>query len=103
MAILTNTSSSGDFQVALALANAFETDVNSLPITYAISWFEQKAVAVLLTMLHLGIRGVRLGPVMPAFMTEDVLALLKTKFDLTPIELKVKRNPQEDIKMFMGQ
>ncbi len=77
--------------------------MNSLPITYCISWFEQKAVAVLLTMLHLGIQNIYLGPVMPAFMTEDVLAILKTKFNLTPIELKSKRKPEEDIKMFMGQ
>lgn len=49
-------------QIAVALAGAFKTDVNSLPLSLVISWFEQKAVAVLLTLLHLGIKGIRLGP-----------------------------------------
>lgn len=92
----------GAVQVALALANAFETDINSLPLTLCISWFEQKAVAVLLTLLHLGVKNVHLGPVMPAFMTEEVCDVLKEKFNLLPIELKYKRNAKEDIGLYMA-
>ncbi len=75
----------GAIQVALALAEAFECEVNDLPLTLVVSWFEQKAVAVLLTLLHLGIKGVRLGPNLPAFVTPNVLAVLQEKFDLQPI------------------
>ncbi len=72
----------GAIQVALALANAFQCGVNDLPLTLVISWFEQKAVAVLLTLLHLGVKGIRLGPALPAFVTPNVLAVLQEKFDL---------------------
>jgi hydroxylamine reductase len=75
----------GAIQVALALAKAFECGVNDLPLTLLISWFEQKAVAVLLTLLHLGVKGIRLGPTLPAFVSPNVLALLQEKFDLQPI------------------
>ncbi len=75
----------GAIQVALALANAFKCGVNDLPLTIVLSWFEQKAVAVLLTLLHLGVRGIRLGPALPAFVSPNVLAILQEKFDLQPI------------------
>ena len=73
-------------QIALALANAFECEVNQLPLSLVISWFEQKAVAVLLTLLHLGIKGIRLGPSLPAFLTPNVLNVLVEKFDIKPIK-----------------
>ncbi len=75
----------GAIQVALALANAFKCGVNDLPLTLVISWFEQKAVAVLLTLLSLGVKGIRLGPALPAFVSPNVLKLLVEKFDLGPI------------------
>ena len=59
--------------------------MNDLPLTLAISWFEQKAVAVLLTLLHLGVKGIKLGPALPAFVTPNVLQVLSDKFDLQPI------------------
>jgi len=75
----------GAIQVALALADAFECGVNDLPLTLEISWFEQKAVAVLLSLLHLGVKGIRLGPALPAFVTPNVLNLLVKEFALGPI------------------
>jgi hydroxylamine reductase len=75
----------GAIQVALALAGAFRCGVSDLPLSIVLSWFEQKAVAVLLTLLHLGVKGIRLGPALPAFVTPGVLAVLQEKFDLQPI------------------
>jgi hydroxylamine reductase len=75
----------GAIQVALALADAFDCTVNDLPLDLVISWFEQKAVAVLLTLLHLGVRRIRLGPNLPAFITPNVLAILQREFELGPI------------------
>ncbi len=72
-------------QIALALANAFECGVNDLPLSLVLSWYEQKAVAVLLTLLHLGVRNIRIGPTLPAFLTPAVLALLHEKFNLMAI------------------
>jgi len=69
-------------QVALALAKVFNCGVNDLPISYVLSWFEQKAVAILLTLLALGIKGIRIGPTPPAFLTKNVLNVLVEKFDL---------------------
>lgn len=69
-------------QIALTLAKHFKTDVNKLPLSFAISWFEQKAVAVFLTMLYLNIQNIRLGPRLPAFATPNILALLQEKFQL---------------------
>jgi hydroxylamine reductase len=63
-------------QVAVALANAFKTDVNSLPLTLVLSWYEQKAVAILLTLLSLGIKNIYLGPTLPAFVSPNVLNVL---------------------------
>ncbi|MGY8771134.1 MAG: hydroxylamine reductase [Pirellulales bacterium] len=76
----------GAIVVASALANAFECGVNELPLTIALSWFEQKAVAVLLTLFHLNIKGIRLGPEPPAFISPNVFAILQEKFDLKMIE-----------------
>jgi hydroxylamine reductase len=72
-------------QIAAALARAFGTDVNGLPLSFILSWYEQKAVAVLLSLLHLGVRNIRLGPSLPAFVTPPVLEVLVKKFDLRPI------------------
>ncbi|MDF1745724.1 MAG: hydroxylamine reductase [Gimesia sp.] len=82
----------GAIKVASALAEAFDCGVNDLPLTLAISWFEQKAVAVLLTLLHLGVKGIRLGPEPPAFITPNVFKILQEKFDLKLIEAEP---PQE--------
>lgn len=76
----------GAIQVATGLANALGCGVNDLPITYVISWFEQKAVAVLLTLLHLGVKGIRIGPVAPGFISPNVLKILQDSFDLKLIE-----------------
>ncbi|MGD0939383.1 MAG: hydroxylamine reductase [Terracidiphilus sp.] len=72
-------------QIALALAKAFDCGVNDLPLSLVLSWYEQKAVAVLLTLLHLGVRNIRIGPTLPAFLSPSVLALLGEKFNLMPI------------------
>jgi len=72
-------------QIALALAKAFDCGVNDLPLSLVLSWYEQKAVAVLLTLLHLGVRNMRIGPTLPAFLSPEVLALLHEKFNLMAI------------------
>jgi len=72
-------------QVALALANAFGVGVNDLPLSLVLSWYEQKAVAILLSLLHLGIKNIRLGPTLPAFVTPNVLDVLVKNFDIKPI------------------
>jgi len=72
-------------QIALALAKAFECGVNDLPLSLVLSWYEQKAVAVLLTLLHLGVRNIRIGPTLPAFLSPGVIALLQEKFNLMAI------------------
>jgi hydroxylamine reductase len=82
----------GAVQVALGLAKAFDCSVNDLPLSIVLSWFEQKAVAVLLSLLALGVKGIRLGPVPPAFVTPKVFRVLQEKFDLKLIEAEP---PQE--------
>ena len=84
-------------QVALALAAAFDTDVNSLPLSLIISWYEQKAVAILLTLLHLGIKDIRLGPTLPAFVAPAVLKVLVEKFNLQPVG-----TAKEDLAAILG-
>lgn len=84
-------------QIAVALANAFDTDVNSLPLSMILSWYEQKAVAILLTLLHLGIKNIRLGPTLPAFVTPTVLDVLVKNFNIMPIS-----TPEEDLKAILG-
>ena len=76
----------GAVQVALALAEAFECGVNDLPLEIVLSWFEQKAVAVLLSLFALDVKGIRLGPVPPAFVSPNVFSILQEKFDLKLIE-----------------
>ncbi len=72
-------------QIAVALAEAFDCDVNELPLSLVLSWYEQKAVAILLTLLHLGIRDIKLGPTLPAFVSPAVLNVLVEKFNISPI------------------
>lgn len=76
----------GAIQVAVALSKAFECSVSELPLEIVLSWFEQKAVAVLLTLLALDVKGIRLGPVPPAFVSPNVFQILQDKFDLKLIE-----------------
>ena len=84
-------------QIAVALAGAFDTDVNGLPLSFIISWYEQKAVAVLLTLLHLGIKDVHLGPSLPAFVTPNILDVLVKNYNLTPIG-----TAEGDLKKILG-
>lgn len=84
-------------RIAMALAEAFDTDINSLPLSLVLSWYEQKACTILLSLLHLGIKNMRLGPTMPAFITPPAYEVLKEKFNLQPIT-----TPQEDIKAILG-
>jgi hydroxylamine reductase len=79
-------------QIAGALANAFGCGVNDLPLSLVLSWYEQKAIAILLTLLHLGIRNIRIGPTLPAFITPAVLGVLQEKFNIMAIT-----TPQEDL------
>jgi hydroxylamine reductase len=72
-------------QIAVALAKAFDTDVNGLPLSFICSWYEQKAVCILLTLLSLGIRNIRLGPSLPAFVSPTALNVLVEKFNIMPI------------------
>ncbi|MBD2484053.1 hydroxylamine reductase [Planktothrix sp. FACHB-1365] len=72
-------------QIALALANAFNVDVNELPLSMILSWYEQKAVSILLTLLYLGIKDIRLGPTLPAFISPHVFQLLQRQYNLQPI------------------
>ena len=72
--------------IALKLKEVFELDdINDLPISFDIGWYEQKAVAVLLALLFLGVKGIRLGPTLPAFVSPNVLKVLVEKFDIKPI------------------
>ena len=84
-------------QIAVALAEAFEVGVNDLPLSMILSWYEQKAVAILLTLLHLGIKDIRLGPSLPAFITPNVLNVLVENFNIMPIS-----TPDEDLKAILG-
>ncbi len=79
-------------QIATALAGAFQCGINDLPLSLVLSWYEQKAVAILLTLLHLGVRNIRIGPSLPAFITPAVLGVLQEKFNLMPIT-----QPEEDL------
>jgi len=84
-------------QIAVALSKAFNVEVNELPLSMILSWYEQKAVAILLTLLHLGIKNIRLGPSLPAFITPNVLDVLVKNFNITPIS-----TPEEDLKAVLG-
>ncbi|MGE4579794.1 MAG: hydroxylamine reductase [Desulfuromonadales bacterium] len=84
-------------QIALALADAFKCSVNDLPLSFILSWYEQKAVAVLLTLLHLGIKDIKIGPSLPAFVTPNVLNFLVQNFNIGPIG-----TAEEDLKAALG-
>lgn len=84
-------------QIALALAGAFECGVNDLPLSMVLSWYEQKAVVILLTLLSLGIKGIRLGPSLPTFITPAVLNVLVENFDIKPLS-----TPDDDLKAILG-
>jgi hydroxylamine reductase len=84
-------------QVAQALANAFGCSINELPLSLVLSWFEQKAVAILLTLFHLGIKNIRIGPSAPAFISPNVLKILQAEFNLQLIT-----TPEEDLKAILG-
>ncbi|MDD4571488.1 MAG: hydroxylamine reductase [Clostridia bacterium] len=84
-------------QVAVALANAFECGVNDLPLTLVLSWYEQKAVCILLTLLALGIKNIYIGPTLPAFISSNVLNILVENYNLTPIS-----TPEADLAKILG-
>jgi hydroxylamine reductase len=84
-------------QIALALAGAFKVGVNDLPLSMILSWYEQKAVAILLTLLHLGVKNIRLGPSLPAFISPNVLKVLVQNFNIQPIS-----TPDEDLRAALG-
>ena len=83
-------------QTALALADAFGCGVNELPLSMVLSWYEQKAVAILLTLLHLGIQNIRLGPSLPAFLSPNVLSYLAGHYHIAPTT-----TPEEDLKSLL--
>jgi hydroxylamine reductase len=84
-------------QIAVALSKAFGVGVNELPLSMVLSWYEQKACAILLTLLHLGIKNIRLGPSLPAFITPNVLDVLVKTFNIMPIS-----TPEADLKAILG-
>ncbi len=83
-------------QIAVALADAFDCGVNDLPLSMVLSWYEQKAVCILLTLLHLGIKNIRLGPTLPAFLSPNVLNYLVEHFGIAPVT-----TPEEDLKQLL--
>ena len=87
----------GAIQVAVALAEAFGCEVNELPLSFVLSWYEQKAVCILLTLLHLGIKNIRLGPSLPAFLSENILNFLVDNYGIAPIT-----TPEEDMKALLA-
>ena len=87
----------GAIRVAVALADAFGCGVNDLPLSYVLSWYEQKAVCILLTLLHLGIKNIYLGPTLPAFISPNVLNILVESFGIAPIT-----TPEADMKKMLG-
>jgi hydroxylamine reductase len=84
-------------KIASALAEAFNCGVNDLPLSMILSWYEQKACAILLSLLHLGIKNIRLGPSLPAFISPNVLDVLVKNFNIMPIT-----TPEEDLKAILG-
>ncbi|HPU58927.1 MAG TPA: hydroxylamine reductase, partial [Candidatus Avimonas sp.] len=83
---------------ALALADAFKCGVNDLPLTLVLSWYEQKAVCILLTLLYLGLKNIYLGPTLPAFVSPNVLKFLVDNFGISPIS-----TPEEDLKKILSR
>ncbi len=84
-------------QIASALAKAFDCSVNDLPLSFILSWYEQKAVCILLSLLSLGIQKIKLGPSLPAFVSQNVLKVLIEKFNIAPVG-----NPEEDLRAILG-
>ena len=84
-------------KIAVALAEAFDCGVNDLPLSFAVSWYEQKAVAILLTLLHLGVKNIKLGPSLPAFVSPNVLNVLVENFNIGPIG-----NVDDDLAEMLG-
>ena len=84
-------------KIAVALAEAFGCGVNDLPLSMVLSWYEQKAVCILLTLLHLGITNIKLGPTLPAFVSPNVLAFLVEKFQIAPTT-----TPEADLAELIG-
>ena len=87
----------GAIRIALALAKAFECEVNDLPLSMVLSWYEQKAVCILLTLLYLGIQGIYLGPTLPAFISPGVFQVLQERFGIRPIS-----TPEADLAEIMA-
>ena len=85
-------------KVAIALAEAFECDVNELPLSMVLSWYEQKAVCILLTLLYLGIKNIHIGPTLPAFISPNVLNFLVENYGISPIS-----TPEEDLKKLLNK
>ena len=85
-------------KVAVALAETFGCGVNDLPLTLVLSWYEQKAVCILLTLLHLGIKNIYLGPTLPAFVSPNVLKILVDNYDIHPVS-----TPEEDLKAILNK
>lgn len=87
----------GAIKVAVALAEAFGVGVNELPLSLVLSWYEQKAVCILLTLLYLGIKNIKLGPSLPAFVSPNVLKILADNYNIAPIT-----TPEQDLKEILG-
>ncbi|OGP95837.1 MAG: hydroxylamine reductase [Deltaproteobacteria bacterium RBG_16_47_11] len=85
-------------QIALALSKAFNVGVNDLPLSFILSWYEQKAVAILLTLLYLGVKNIKIGPSLPAFVTPNVLKVLIDNFNIQPIS-----TPDQDLKAALSK
>ena len=87
----------GAIKVAVALSEAFGCGVNELPLSFVLSWYEQKAVCILLTLLHLGIKNIRLGPSLPAFLSPNILNFLVENYGIGPVT-----TPEEDLRALLG-
>lgn len=85
-------------KVAVALSEAFGCQVNELPLSMVLSWYEQKAVCILLTLLHLGIQNIKLGPTLPAFVSPNVLNYLVEHYNIAPIT-----TPENDLRDVLGE
>ena len=84
-------------RIAMALADAFKTDINGLPLSLVLSWYEQKAICILLSLLFLGVKNMKIGPTLPAFVKEPVFKVLQEKFNLQPIT-----TPEQDLREILG-
>ena len=87
----------GAIKVAVALSEAFKCSVNELPLSFILSWYEQKAVCILLTLLHLGVKNIYLGPTLPAFLSPNILKFLVENYNISPIS-----TPEKDLKKILG-